>query len=362
MGELELAAACAAATSGASAGERRGRLEEPVVEALRRAGLFKALLPADLGGLGLGLPEACAAFARLAEADGAAGWAAMIASGAGWFAGTMPPELGAEVFGPAEAVVAGSGAVGVAEPGEGGWQVLGRWRWCSGAPWATWFTFAVSLPGGGLRGIAVPAGEVAVDPASWDVRGMQATASWDAALDGQQVPERHTFALDGPPHRPEPFFAVPFPALAQATMAAVSVGVARRLLAEFAALARSKQPRLATAPLAEEGVVRHELARAHAATRAAGLLLDEATAAVWGRVLGGEAVPPRLAAELQAAAAHAAATGAEAGHRLARLAGMDALERGSALARAVADLDALRQNAVQAAARFTDAGAELLGP
>lgn len=361
MGARELAAACEAASAGAKTGERRGHLDEPVVAALRRAGLFKALLPPDLGGPELGLPGACAAFAQVAEADGAAGWAAMIASGAGWFAGTMAPELGAAVFGADDAVVAGSGSPGVAEAEAGGWRVRGRWRWCSGAPWATWFTFAVVLPGGGLRGIAVPAAEISLDPTSWDVRGMQATASWDATLDGHRVPEGRTFALEGPPHRPEPFFAVPFPALAQSTMAAVSVGVARRLVAEFTELARAKQPRLAIAPLRDDALVRHELARAHAATRAAELLLGTATEVVWARVMAGEAVLPGEAAELQAAAAHAAATGAEAGHRLGRLAGMDALERGSALSRAIADLDALRQNAVHAAARFADAGAVLLG-
>ena len=131
----------------APGGAAAGRLDPAVVDAIARAGLFSLFVPHDLGGLEAGLPEACDAIAQLSEGDPAAGWAVMIGAGPAWFVGHMPPGLAAEVFGEG-AAVAGSGSPGRAEPTGSGEEYLvsGRWPWCSGAPWARWFTFAAQPP------------------------------------------------------------------------------------------------------------------------------------------------------------------------------------------------------------------------
>jgi hypothetical protein len=166
----------------AAAGARRGQLPNTVLDALRQAGLLKLYLPADLGGHGMTLPDACPLIARVGAAPAGP---VMIGAGPNWFAGAMPPPLAREIFHPAESAVAGAGAPGRALRAPGGWRVDGSWRWCSGAPWATRFTFGVREAGeaSGDRDdlnagneadafvVAVPAATVCLNPESRDVRG-----------------------------------------------------------------------------------------------------------------------------------------------------------------------------------------------
>jgi alkylation response protein AidB-like acyl-CoA dehydrogenase len=339
------------------------------VEAIRAAGLFKLYLPAGLGGLGLGLADATAVIARMSEVDAAAGWAVMIGAGPNWFAGHMAPTLAEKVFGPPSSCVAGSGKVGRAVEVIGGWRVSGRWRWCSGAPWATWFTFNAAADEGEPFTFAVPASDALLHPETWDVRGLRATASWDVELRDAFVPADHTFRVADRPVRPEPIFEVPFTLFAQATMAAVSVGATRRALRLFADLAVRKASssvsssavragagaapapatRASTAgSLAGDGVIADHYARVMASARAAAGHLERATS--------------DLNAELPLAAVHAVATGAAVARTLWDLSGMTVLALDDPLGRTLADLQAAAQNAVVAPARFAEIGTTLLRP
>ncbi|MDY7102519.1 MAG: hypothetical protein S0880_15165 [Actinomycetota bacterium] len=347
----------------AAEGVRRGRLSEPVVAALRSRGMFKLFLPADLGGAGLSLPDAVQVIARVAEGDGAAGWALMIGAGPNWFAGWMAPELATEVFGPTDSVVAGSGALGDALAVDGGWSVTGEWRWCSGAPWASWFTFSVlaaqeqaAMP----IVVAVPADEVEVDPDSWDTVGLRGTASWTARLTSCFVPSHRTFGLTDPaPVRDEAIFSVPFASFAQATMAAVSVGLGRRLVREFVELAEGKVPMASDQPLSADRTVQLELGRSVASLRAAERYFADAVEALWQMAVDG--ADPRAAAdELRLASTHAVSVGGRAALALREHAGMSALVATSPIGRVMADLDAVTHNAVVSTARIADAGDALI--
>jgi len=350
-----LGAALEVVAAEAAAGEEAGRLTAAAVAALRGAGLFALHQPADLGGRGLDLPTACAAIAAVAGADGAAGWAAMIGAGPAWFAGHMDPDGAREVFAGGGAV-AGSGQPGRATPvAGGGWRIEGRWRWCSGAPWAEWFTFNATDPDGEVVTVAVPAPEVTLHADTWDVRGLRATASWDVSVEGAVVPPQRAFRVDAEaPVRPEEVFRLPFLAFAQATMAAVPIGLARRAVAEAVALAAAKEPTHGTGRLADDPVARRTLAGAAGAVGAAAAGLAAATDAVWAPVaVGAEPAAADLVA-LGLAAVHAARTGVAVATELGALAGMSALPRASALGRALADLPAAARNAVVSEARLAE--------
>lgn len=339
----------------AAAGEEAGRLTPTAVAALRAAGLFALHQPPDLGGLGLSLPAACRTIATLAEADGAAGWAAMIGAGPAWFAGHMDPDGAAEVFGGGGAV-AGSGQPGHAVPVEhGGWRIEGRWRWCSGAPWAEWFTFNALDPDGEVVTVAVPAAQVTIHPETWDVRGLRATASCDASVDGAVVPGHRAFRVgEGPPERDEPVFHLGFEAFAQATMAAVPVGVARHAVALAIALALEKESTHGTGRLADDPLARRTLAATTATVEAAAAGLDVATMAVWDAAVAGESASPPVLVRLRLAAVHAARTGASVAADLGALAGMSALDQSSVLGRVLADLAAAGRNALLTEARLAE--------
>jgi alkylation response protein AidB-like acyl-CoA dehydrogenase len=322
-------------------------------------------LPADLGGLGADLPAACEVIAELSAADAAAGWALMIGAGPNWFAGSMPAPLAEEVFGRSDGLVAGSGTPGRARPVAGGHRVSGRWRWCSGAPWVGWFTFAVEA-GEGAAVVAVPAGDVELDPGSWQVRGLAATASLDVALPEVFVPAERLFRVDeAAPQRDEPIFRVPFRSFAETTMAAVAVGLSRHLLDEFAALARAKTPMLAGDRLAAQPLTRDRFARATALVRAARVAWAGQVTRLWAAVLAapaGATLDPGLLADVQLASVHATSCAAAAADLLRPLTGMSTLPQGSQLGQVLADAHAVGHNMVLAEARFADSGAVLLGP
>ncbi len=362
--EAAIAEVCEIAARHAGSGAAAGRLDDEVVASIRQARLFKLLLPAPMGGLGASLPDAAAMIARVAEADGAAGWAVMIGSGPNWFAGHTGPDLADEVFAPDTAVVAGSGVPGRARRADGGYTVSGHWRWCSGAPWATWFTFTATEehPDADPFAFAVPADQVTLHPDTWDVRGLRATASWDADLDEIFVADARTFRIDEQtPARAEAIFGVPFVALSEATMAAVSVGVLRGALSRFVALASEKRPLLSDTMLADDAVVQRRTGEVAAAAAAADRSLHTATLAVWDRCLAGAAPTADQRTELTLAACHAVTNGARCGRALRDLAGMSVMPTASPLGRAVADLEAITQNAFVSAARLTEAGAAVLG-
>ncbi len=339
----------------AAAGEEAGRLTPRAVDALRDAGLFALHQPTDLGGLGLALPEACRTLARVAEADGAAGWAAMIGSGPAWFAGRMDPEGATEVFGGGGAV-AGSGQPGRARPaGDGSWRIDGRWRWCSGAPWADWCTFNALDPDGEVLTVAVPAAELTLHPETWDVRGLRATASIDVSVEGAAVPARRAFRVtDGPPVRAEPVFRLGFEAFAHATMAAVPIGLARHAVRAAVALAQTKAPTHGRGRLADDPVARRTLAATAGAVHAAAAGLEEATRAVWAPVAAGEETPTAATTALRLAAVHAARTGDAVASELGALAGMTGLDRASTLGRVLADLPAASRNALLTGSRLAE--------
>ena len=110
------------------------------------------------------------------------------------------------LFGPPGALIAGSGAPdGRAERVAGGYRVTGRWRYASGAHYASTFTAncivtrsgAPQLDASGaplIRAMAFPPGAVRILP-SWQVSGMRGTGSHDFEVADVFVPEHHSFSV-----------------------------------------------------------------------------------------------------------------------------------------------------------------------
>src|SRR5690606_31364514 len=153
------------------------------------------------------------------------------------------PDLSARaVFGPSDAVIAGSGAPdGRAERVPGGYRVQGRWRYASGAPYATTFTANCIVTRGGepvrgddgeplVRAMAFPRDAVEIVE-TWDAAGMRATSSHDFRVEDVFVPESMSFSvfMDAP-REPGPLYRLPFQVLTELPVLAVAIGIARHAL------------------------------------------------------------------------------------------------------------------------------------
>jgi alkylation response protein AidB-like acyl-CoA dehydrogenase len=77
---------------------RSRRLTGEVERALRAAGVYRMMLPRELGGLEVPVDTAMDVIERLSAADASTGWCAAIGAGSNVFAGYLPREEAAEVF------------------------------------------------------------------------------------------------------------------------------------------------------------------------------------------------------------------------------------------------------------------------
>ena len=103
--------------------ERLQHLTDTVVHAFQEAGLYRMLLPRELGGAELSLPEAMQVVETNARADGSTGWCLMVGNIELGTGGAYLPDRGIErvlAQGP-DIVIAGHGIPrGVARPAGGG--------------------------------------------------------------------------------------------------------------------------------------------------------------------------------------------------------------------------------------------------
>ncbi|WP_322794960.1 hypothetical protein [Tepidiforma sp.] len=334
--------------------EQRCALTPGMLEAITARGWFKAWVPRDFGGLELDLEAGLRLFEAAAWADGSFGWGIMIGAGGGVFAGLMREATAHAVFDPREAVIAGSGVpAGRAERVPGGFRVSGRWRWASGAPWATTFTANCVVTEGGepvpgnngplIRAMAFEPGQVRIHE-TWDSPGMRATASHDMEVSDAFVPEERMFSVfEGEPWHPATIFRVPFVEFAEATTASVLPGIALHLLEGGASYLAEHGEYGGARSMGEREDVRARFGEALATVEAGRTLLFDAARAVWKEAESGSPGLETLA-RLSLAASFAAAASLRAGQLVAPLIGMELNRQAGELSRAWRDLQTAGQH------------------
>src|SRR5215472_13799073 len=127
-----------------------GRVPQELVDALYDTGVFKAMLPREVGGLEAEPVEWLRMIEELARVNASVGWMAFIQSGVGLT--FLDPER-FERFrkrGGGRLILAMNlgRMAGKAVKAEGGYRISGRWPFASGSPFATW-----------LGGLSVVSGE-----------------------------------------------------------------------------------------------------------------------------------------------------------------------------------------------------------
>ncbi len=352
--------------------ERSCALPDAIVERLIRGRFFRLWIPRRYDGLELTLTAALEIYEAAARVDGSLGWSVMIGAAGGLFAAYLEPTSAREIFGSPLSVIAGSGAPhGRAERVEGGYRVTGRWRYASGAPYATTFTANCIVTRGGapvpdadgrflVRAMAFAREEVNILE-TWGASGLKGTASHDFAVEDVFVPERRSFSVFADrPRETGPLYRLPFQVLTELPVTAVALGIARHLLAAFADLAASKPSGADGRLLADDSTARAAFARAHAAWRLAKSGLAELAERAWRSAEARVELGAEQRAEITAGCAHGFATLRETAAEVAAVAGMAAIDGDSNLARAWRDLLALGAHFSVSPRQIEAAGADLL--
>ena len=243
----------------AAKAEELGHLTDAVVDGLRGAGLFGALVPADLGGLDLTLPESIEVFRAVAEHDASTAWTLAILADGALFGRLLGREAFAELVVDGTTMIAGSlnPLTAAAVPAEGGYRLSGTVNYASGSHHADWLMVAAWVERDGIRSVVdgIPdliAGIIPISEATildtWSPSGMRATGSDDCRVDDVFVAQRFTFPWGDAATRSDDDVWSRIPLLVQigGALSATAVGAARGALRSFVDLAGRRRRRPAS--------------------------------------------------------------------------------------------------------------------
>jgi len=278
----------------ADAAERQSHQSDRVIAALRQSGVYAMLLPKALGGGELPFIEAMELIARLAWADGSAGWCAMVAGVMSASLGAFVPERGArEVYGRGpDVTVAGNGVPrGYARRVPGGFMIRGHWAYGSGIHHAEWIHSGCFVMDGEkpvMTADGAPEIVLAHHPkasielkGNWDVLGLRATGSFDYTLKELElfVPDYMTYPFDrAVPQRGGAQYGLGLVGLTSWGHTSWALGVGRRALDELARIARERGD--VFGKLTESATFKKSFADAEARFRAATAFIYES----WGAI------------------------------------------------------------------------------
>ena len=279
--------------------ERERRLAEPVLDGLFEAGMFRLLLPRSFDGAEVDPVTFVTVIEEIAKADASTAWCLCQASGCSMSAAYLPPDAASEVFrkDPRSVLAWGPGPDARAVAVEGGYRVTGMWSFASGCRHATWLGGHAPIcerDGTLRRGAAgkviertmlIPAASAQIVDV-WHVSGLKGTGSDAFTVSDLFVPHEYSISRDDPAERrqPGPLYCFPAGSLYASGFAGVALGIARRMLDAFRALATEKTPRGFKRPLAESAVVQSQVAQAEAQLRSARGFLLGSLEEIWKAV------------------------------------------------------------------------------
>lgn len=336
-----------------------------MVGKLKALGAYRAFVPKELGGDASSPAEFCRLIERLSQADASTGWVASFGVSAVYLA-ALPPVTFKAIYGQdPDTVFAGAlFPPQAAREVEGGFEVQGRWPYCSGCMGASLIGAGIRVEGGSSSGLprmaVMPRDKVQIKH-SWDTLGLAATGSHDVVVDCVVVPEEWTFIRGGRPQRDEPIFRYPSMALAAQVLAVVGLGTAREALNWIHREARDKPAITGAPPIGARPHIQAELGRAEARLRSARSFFYEAIEEAWEDVLAGNELERDVHVRLRLGATEAAAAGAEVTRMAFVMAGSEAIRRGHLISRCMLDAAAVAQHAFLGQGTWTSAGAALLG-
>jgi alkylation response protein AidB-like acyl-CoA dehydrogenase len=261
----------------AAEGDERGRLSDPVVDALHDARIFGMWVPKELGGSELDPVSSLKVVDQLTYADPSTGWVTMAASLAigtgGAYLGDQAVE---EIFGGERfPVIAGQGTrPGSAVAQDGGHLLSGSWQFASGIKHSGFIHTLGVVEGTGEPRIFVLPVEQATLIDNWDVMGLRATGSIDYEIDSVFVPEHFShFAVTETSGRGGDLYRLGIINIAGICHSGWALGIARRLMDELAEMAQAKAGR--PGQIAENPSFHEKFAHYEGVRRAARALVFE---------------------------------------------------------------------------------------
>src|SRR5579863_3874802 len=355
--------------------EAERRLPARIIEAMKRAGAFRMVMPREWGGPELDPVTQVRVIEALSYADGSVGWCAMINSDGGYFSAYLEPKVAREMYRDLDAPTGGSLLfAGRAEAADGGFRLNGRWPFVSGCHHCDWLIFNCNVMERGEPRLAangmperrfcfVPAAEAEIVD-TWHTTGLRGSGSNDVALKDVVVPEERTYAFPAPERRTGALYA--YPMMFAYNVPGVTLGIAQAAIDNFAEVAPKRQVTISMLTgrkvmLRDEAYAQTAMARAEALVGSAREYVYARLEEIWATLLAGGQPTAKQRADYRIAITHAHTACVEAVEGLFKAYGGGAVYRTNPLDRYLRDLITINQHTMNSPKTYETAGRVLLG-
>jgi indole-3-acetate monooxygenase len=277
-----------------------------VLDAMHEARLFRTLIPASIGGEEVEPATFFHVIEAVAMADASVAWCLCQNSGVSMAAAYLDPKVAHELFGDARAAVATGAPSPLARAivTDGGYRVTGHWHFASGSRHSQWIGGHATLcePDGSprlgpngkpleQRTMLFPKSQATITD-TWQVIGLRGTGSDDYAVTDLFVPAAYSFTRESDADRrePGPLYKFSIFNLFGMGFCAVALGIARTVLTDFIAVAKSKKAHSSGKLLAENNLVQTQVGLCQARLGAARAYVLEGYAELYEQAERGEKV------------------------------------------------------------------------
>jgi alkylation response protein AidB-like acyl-CoA dehydrogenase len=283
--------------------DRRRELTDEVVDALFGQDLLRLLLPKSLGGQEIHLLDFCKTTETVAWADASAGWfvnQSNVSSASS--AAAMSHEVAAAIFnGPRAGLAWGaihgnSKAVRV----DGGYRLTGTWSFASGSRHTKWIGAHSAVQNSDdmphmrygqtdVRSFLFLREKAKIID-DWHVLGLRGTGSDTYSVSDLFIPDEHAPHREAPEERREdgPLYTIRSTLLYAVGFCGVTLGLARRMLETYVALARGRHSRVSPSAMANSTAVQREIGQLEAKLSAARAFLHEVVCQTYDAASAGD--------------------------------------------------------------------------
>jgi alkylation response protein AidB-like acyl-CoA dehydrogenase len=358
----------------ADRGERDAQMPREVADAFREAGLFRILVPRDMGGGGLTIPDSLRLCEEVSRFDGSAGWNLAICASGALFGYNLSRAAFEKIYGDPLGATAGSlnpmttQVVAV----EGGWRFSGKATYASASAHATYLmTAGIVMRDGAPHFVdGVPTMRAGLFPieqakilSTWSTAGMRGTGSNDCVFDNVLIPDEYTFdwLSSKSPWKRGPLGNIPLPLQFVGNLASVVLGTARHALDELKEIAQAKVPAAARGTLRERPIAQIQFAQAEGLLNAARAYFYSCNDEIWRKGEAGESFSIEDRAHARLAVVTAAKLAVQAVDLVADAAGMNSAQTSCPIERCWRDVHTATQHVLMNTARFEVVGRVLFG-
>ena len=345
-----------------------------VIDAFHEAGLLRILLPREMGGGELTIPDSLRLYEEVARIDGSAAWNLAICSGGPLFGHNLSRAAFEKIFGDPRGVSAGSlnPATTRVVAEKGGWRFSGKATYASASAHATYLMAAgMVLRDGALEMVdgfpTMRAGLFPIKEAkilnTWSTAGMRGTGSNDCVFENVFVPDEFTFDWMNAksPWLRGPFANIPLQLQFVGGFVSVVLGTARHALDTLNEIAQAKVPTATRATLRERPIAQIQYAQAEGLLHAARAYFYDCNDEIWRKGVAGDSFSIEDRAHARLAVVTAAKLAAQAVDLIAEIAGMNAAQTSCPIERCWRDVHTATQHVLMNTSRFEVVGRVLFG-